>query len=251
MTPRSPAAPQGSGHEALYARVAALAGAAGGSLRCLDVPAGTGALAARLVAAGHRVVAADRWPEQCRVPGVSRLAADMSRPLPFGDGVFDVVACLEGIEHLRHPYAFVEECHRLLRPGGRLILSTPNILKLTSRLKFLLGGFLNSFGRPLNEHREFRGIYGHIGLMSYYEARFMLHHLGFTICQVATSRTSWGDLSCLPLIPAIALFTRMSLGREKDGRQRATNQEIRRHVLSRDLLLGKHLVLVAERRDGA
>ncbi len=217
-------------------------------MRVLDLPAGTGVLTAGLLAAGHRVVPADLAPDGFCVPDQICLAADMSAPLPFGDGRFDVIACLEGIEHLQNPYAFMGECRRILRPGGRLILSTPNIHKLTSRLKFLLGGFVNSFPRPLNEHRDWQGRYGHIGLLSYYEARFMLHSSGFRILRVSTSHRKWTDRLFAPFVPVIALYTRLALGRERDSRQRESNREICRHMLSPDLLYGKHLVLVAERR---
>jgi SAM-dependent methyltransferase len=46
--------------------------------------------------------------------------------LPFADGSFDVVTSFETLEHLHERTAFVGELHRVLRPGGRLILSTPN-----------------------------------------------------------------------------------------------------------------------------
>lgn len=240
--------PKGHGNPDLYRRVAALVEELGRPVRVLDIPAGPGLLAAMLAEQGHDAVAADLVPEGCLVPGLPCVRADMAAPLPFVDGEFDAIACLEGIEHLRHPYAFAEECRRILKPGGRLILSTPNILKLTSRVKFLLGGFWNAFGRPLNEHQVRHGLYGHIALMSYYEARFMLHALGFRIRAVTTSRGAVGDWLCAPLLLLIAPFTWYALARERHPEQRRSNAEIRRHVLSADLLFGKHLILVAERQ---
>lgn len=46
--------------------------------------------------------------------------------LPFTDGAFDVVVSLQTIEHLWDQARFVAECVRVLRPGGRLVLTTPN-----------------------------------------------------------------------------------------------------------------------------
>jgi ubiquinone/menaquinone biosynthesis C-methylase UbiE len=46
--------------------------------------------------------------------------------LAVGDGRFDVVVSFEVFEHLEQPAAYLAECHRVLRPGGRLLLSTPN-----------------------------------------------------------------------------------------------------------------------------
>ena len=48
--------------------------------------------------------------------------------LPFADDTYDAVVSLQTVEHLWDQDAFVVECRRVLRPGGRLILSTPNRL---------------------------------------------------------------------------------------------------------------------------
>lgn len=47
---------------------------------------------------------------------------------PFSDGEFDVVLCLETVEHFARPDLFIRELGRVTRPGGTLILSTPNVL---------------------------------------------------------------------------------------------------------------------------
>lgn len=48
--------------------------------------------------------------------------------LPFASASFDVVVSLQTIEHLWDQPSFVAECHRVLRPGGTLVVSTPNTL---------------------------------------------------------------------------------------------------------------------------
>jgi ubiquinone/menaquinone biosynthesis C-methylase UbiE len=57
----------------------------------------------------------------------SRVRADLKR-LPFSDKSFDVVNCRLVIEHLDAPQAALEEFHRVLAPGGRLAIFTPNLL---------------------------------------------------------------------------------------------------------------------------
>ena len=83
--------------------------------------------------------------------------------LPFGDASFDVVVCMEVIEHVTETRQFAAELHRVLKPGGRLILSTPNLVGLWNRLGMVLGKGLkaspSSFVRgnglyPLSPWRE-------------------------------------------------------------------------------------------------
>lgn len=51
---------------------------------------------------------------------------DLDQPLPFADASFDVIVCLEVLEHITAQPTAVAEFHRLLRPGGRLIVSVPD-----------------------------------------------------------------------------------------------------------------------------
>ena len=55
--------------------------------------------------------------------------------LPFGDGAFDVVCMVDVLHHLDRPEAALLEAHRVIRPGGRLLVFEPN--KLNPLLTFL------------------------------------------------------------------------------------------------------------------
>lgn len=61
--------------------------------------------------------------------------------LAYPDGTFDTIVMNAVIEHLVDPIAGLREANRLLKPGGRLIIDTPNIAKWTRRLKLLSGYF--------------------------------------------------------------------------------------------------------------
>jgi SAM-dependent methyltransferase len=61
--------------------------------------------------------------------------------LDFPDGYFDSVAMIAVIEHLFDPIAVLKELSHVIKPGGRLILDTPNVAKWTRRVKLLMGFF--------------------------------------------------------------------------------------------------------------
>lgn len=66
------------------------------------------------------------------------IQADCNYPLPL-KGEFDTIIALELIEHLWNIENFLMECNRLLKPNGKLIISTPNVKYWKTRLKLLFG----------------------------------------------------------------------------------------------------------------
>ena len=125
-----------SGHAKLLALV-------GSGKRVLDVGCSSGYLARPLVAAGCTVIGLERDPEaadQARAVCEDVLVGDVeTMELPFEAGSFDVVLCGDLIEHLRDPEAFLARVRPLLREGGRLVLTTPNVANWAVRLGLLVG----------------------------------------------------------------------------------------------------------------
>jgi 2-polyprenyl-3-methyl-5-hydroxy-6-metoxy-1,4-benzoquinol methylase len=63
-----------------------------------------------------------------------------SDPFPYADNTIDVVLCAEIIEHLLHdPMAMLVEIHRVLKPNGTLVLTTPNLISWHAILKAIKG----------------------------------------------------------------------------------------------------------------
>lgn len=115
----------------------------------IDIGTGTGIIPATFRLLGHRVVALDPpmaggpSPELLRVQGLGAEihaveVGEAAVPLP--DGCADVVIAADVVEHLPHsPRPFMTEIMRLLKPGGWCILTTPNAVRLSVRIKVLLG----------------------------------------------------------------------------------------------------------------
>ena len=103
--------------------------------RVVDIGCGYGALATTIAnVTGVRVRALDVIRQRLTTVRdrpearghVDLLVADAELGLPLKDGIADVVVATEVLEHLHHPERLLREAKRVLRPGGRLILTTPN-----------------------------------------------------------------------------------------------------------------------------
>ena len=111
----------------------------------LDLGAGHGALTQKLYNMGHDVHACDLFPEAFEFSKVECLKVDITEAFPYPDQMFALVIAVEVTEHILDHENFFREINRILKPGGRLYISTPNILSMKSRMRFLYRGFVYAF----------------------------------------------------------------------------------------------------------
>jgi SAM-dependent methyltransferase len=202
---------------------------------------------------GIKVHAVDIEPKAAFLLGNAFQLADLNEKLPLPDKSFDVVVSVEGIEHLENPHLFLREVNRVLKDGGALILTTPNIVSLRSRVRFLGSGFFHRDAMPLNETAR-HGLH-HIGLRSFPQLRYDLHTLGFQLQEIAATHTKPVSYLYGIFIPWMFLYTLIAFRKEKDRIQKERNREILRTLYSSALLFGENLLLVARKvgsdlRDG-
>jgi 2-polyprenyl-3-methyl-5-hydroxy-6-metoxy-1,4-benzoquinol methylase len=117
----------------------------GGSI--LDYGAGLGNLSKRLRSTGRfeSLYAADLMDKPDGLKGVAWLQADLNHPIPGYDSYFDVVVAAEVIEHLENPRSMVRDLFRLCRPGGYLVLTTPNNESLRALISLVVRGHYVAF----------------------------------------------------------------------------------------------------------
>ncbi|MDP7638224.1 MAG: class I SAM-dependent methyltransferase [Candidatus Hydrogenedentes bacterium] len=210
----------------------------------LDIPCGSGSFTRRLLEGGYEVAAADIAAHPA-VPQVPFQAADMNQPLPFLDASFDAVASIEGIEHIERPYDFLRECRRVLRPGGFLLLTTPNISSLRSRWRWFLTGFHNKCKYPLDETDPQPR--HHIAMLSYPQTRYMLHTNGFRIQTITTNQIKSASRLYFPWAAVSYLATKLILPRGARGENHAAViRDAQRHMLSTPLLFGETMIVIAQ-----
>jgi len=138
--------------------------------QALDLGSGVGDFTAVLSDAGAHPVGADVAQAaleraRSRHPGLDFRLIPIDGPMPFEDNEFDLVWASEVIEHIADTARWLSEVRRVLRPAGRLLLSTPS----HGRLRLALGG-AERFSEPLGDH---------LHLYTRKSLRELLHDFGF------------------------------------------------------------------------
>jgi len=112
----------------------------------LDIGCGAGNLFPFVRDSFQRYVGVDAVRYNGFPEGVDFVPADLDTDrLPLHDNSTDAVAAVETIEHLENPRAFARELTRVTKPGGWIIVTTPNQLSLLSKVTLLLKNQFNAF----------------------------------------------------------------------------------------------------------
>lgn len=178
----------GRAHDRIHRTAAQLLDARGAAGVLLDAGCGTG----DLWRAVSRRFTACTGMDAVRYPGlpadVTFLAANLDGPLPIEDASVDTAAAIEVIEHLENPRAFVRELVRVTKPGGWIVMTTPNQLSLLSLLCLLTKGVFVAFQD--NEYPAHRTALLEIDL------RRIATECGLE--QIAVEYTRWGRVPLTP-----------------------------------------------------
>ncbi|MGW8228550.1 MAG: class I SAM-dependent methyltransferase [Gammaproteobacteria bacterium] len=153
---------------------------------------------------------------------------------------YDLIIAIDLLEHIENPFHFIREIAKSLIPNGQVILTSPNILSIRSRLRFLLTGCYDYFRRPYNEHRLNMG---HVNPINAIQLNYILRKNGFLCKSIQGNTMSLDSIIYAPIIPFIILFTYIHyIFREKNKKQKERNRELAGLILKPSVLFGKSAI---------
>ncbi len=169
--------------------IAKMLGRANQDIRLLDVGCSSGAfvwIAQRMGFRAEGAEPAEKPAKAGRERGLT-IHSGFLEELRLADSSFDAITLFEVIEHLDKPIALLAECHRLLKPGGILIVGTGNTDSWTRQI--------------LKNHWDFFDLHQHGGHISFFSPRslkVLASRTGFQVTKVTTSSVKLSEKGDLP-----------------------------------------------------
>jgi len=214
--------------------------------KVLDIGCGDGDYAYNLKKMGFDVLAADMDIARFRYKSeIDFNKCDLTKELPFEKNTFDFVILAEVIEHLKNPYDVIAQIYKVLKPGGKLVLSTPNILNLKSRVRFLTEGCWEYFREtPLEHSKNPKEVIWNLHLIPwrYHDLEYLLHYNNFSIGDYYASK--YEGLYWAFFIPII-YFQLKDKARRAYKKGDMNLARINKILLSKKMLFGEHLIIKA------
>ena len=154
--------------------------------KLLDVGAGEGELVWRLKKLDFDIVACDINPDNFKVKDIKCDCVDFNEDLPYENKSFNLITCVEVLEHLKKPYNAISEISRILKPNGIAIITTPNIMNWYSRFRFLKNGVFNDYF--LFEEFSEKAKLGHIHPFYYPQLKYFLDQNSLVVEKLTADR---------------------------------------------------------------
>jgi ubiquinone/menaquinone biosynthesis C-methylase UbiE len=180
----------------------------GTNISYLDIGAGEGDLIDRVIQAiPVKAEACDLHIDRFKLADVPIKEINLNaEPLPYPPSSFDLVTSTEVIEHLENPRGFFRDVARILKPGGHVLITTPNVLNLKSRLRYLISGFFSLFEPlPINP-KEFFSIDSHITPISSFYIAHGLESANLKFVNLVTDKYQRTSVLLLCLLWPILLI---------------------------------------------
>ena len=223
--------------------------------KILDVGAGDGKLLAALAERfpSAELHATDYTSQFMKFSGCELRIANIDLdPLPYLDSTFDLVVITEVVEHLENYHRVLREIHRILSPGGMIVVTTPNILSLKSRISFVKTGFWNLFGPLPLDSKRLEGTAGHITPVHYFHLVYSLSHAGYSDIKLDMDKAQKTSMAMYGIfLPFIVLFRATFIRRERNKYKTINrlNLPFARSVNSFQALVARSILVTAKKAE--
>ncbi|HEX8524503.1 MAG TPA: class I SAM-dependent methyltransferase, partial [Tepidisphaeraceae bacterium] len=182
------------------------------------------------------------YPEGLQVDG----GIDLNKPLPYPDASFDVVFSTEVIEHVESHRTFISESARVLKPGGYIVMTTPNMHRLMSRFHYFLSGVdllkvrTIPHSVPIEKMEEF-----HHHCVEFPILHWLLWQTGLRIEALIPGRVHPVSKLMMVFGPIVRRFTRPALEKYKrpEEEHREGREDLIKWMNSSTLLTSEHICL--------
>lgn len=175
---------------------------------------------------------------------------DLHKALPYADESFDVVILTELIEHLVEYRTVMYEAARVVRRGGAVIVTTPNIFRLHSRWNFFLFGTHKVINRRLGWDLGPQDLYAyHISPVDVPYLHVLAHHGGLDLENFKLTRFKWRHGVWLLGYPFFKLLALMYYrGGSRGSVRRAGDDKLRNVMSAFSILFSEQLCFLYRKR---
>ena len=148
----------------------------------MDLGCGEGIIGECIQQLGFKVIGCDKSYNAIKNAKIKVILCDLEEKIPVENSSFDIVLAAEIIEHILDTDKFIEEIHRVLKPRGKLVITTPNLASLECRISLLLGK------KPwMIENRVLPHSAGHVRYFTVKEIRKLLEDHNFEVKLITTN----------------------------------------------------------------
>ncbi|WP_278804387.1 class I SAM-dependent methyltransferase [Helicobacter pullorum] len=197
------------------------------------------------------IVAIDINNEKYKFDNIPCEFGDFNQGLEYNNQSFYCVISMEVIEHLENPFAYIKEMSRILENQGILILTTPNISNLTSRIQYFFHGTYPLFNYLPIKDEFLKGCNQHINPLSLIYLAFILKYNGFKL-EVTTDKFKKGSIFCYYLLKPLFYFLKKSMQKKLQKNENVIywdNLDIIPLMYSKEILCGRTLIIKATKQS--
>ncbi|MDQ3986392.1 MAG: class I SAM-dependent methyltransferase [Actinomycetota bacterium] len=145
----------------------------------IELGAGSGAFTKRMLDADLQVDCVDLDPPEWIEGSVEVIRRDLNlQDWKLPEGRYDAVVAIEVLEHVENPSAFIRNARKIVKPGGVVLVTTPNVISVESRKRMLRSGEFAFFGIGELHHS------GHLSILPYWLMEELVRKEGFEVLEM-------------------------------------------------------------------